>query len=72
MCETFVIQVSFKALKYWVLIPVLIKLRYFSIRISKGMKNLNFSSEVPYDFQNLGNETIFIADHKNVKKSTYD
>ena len=25
-----------------------------------------------YDFQNLGNETLFIADYENVKKSVFD
>ena len=36
------------------------------------MKHLNFPPKGTYDFQNLGNETLFIADHNNVKKSTFD
>ena len=36
------------------------------------MKNLNFTSKGHNDFQNLGNKTLFIADHENVKKSAFD
>ena len=36
------------------------------------MKNLTeLFSQGTYDFQNLGNETLFIADHENVKKSAF-
>ena len=36
------------------------------------MNNLNFPKcKETYDFQNLKNETLFIADHKNVKKSAF-
>ena len=34
------------------------------------MKNFNFPLKGPADF--LGNETLFIANHENEEKSTFD
>ena len=41
-------------------------IRILSILIPKEMKNLNFSPKGPRT------ETLFIANHENVKKSTFD
>ena len=38
----------------------------------QGNEQFELFSQGTYNFQNLGNETLFIADHKNVKKSKFD
>ena len=36
---------------------------------SQGNKKLELLSQGTYDFQNFGDETLFITDHADVKKS---
>ena len=39
---------------------------------SYGNEKFELFSQETYDFQNLGNESLFVADYENVKKSTFD
>ena len=39
---------------------------------SQGNEKCELFSQGTYDFQILGNETLFMADYENVKKSTFD
>ena len=48
------------------IIQILFNLNY------QGNEKFELFSQGIYDFQNLGNETLFIADHENVKKSAFD
>ena len=38
----------------------------------QGNEKLELFSQGTYDVQNFGNETLFIADHEDVKKSASD
>ena len=39
---------------------------------SQGIEKFELFSQGTYDCQNLGNETMFVADYENVKKPTFD
>ena len=50
---------------------------FYVIRIlfnlnSEGNEKFEFFSQEIYDFQHLGNETLFIADGENIKKPAFD
>ena len=48
------------------------RMKVFFNLISQGNEKFKLLFQRTYDFQNLGNETVFIADYKNVKKSAFD
>ena len=48
------------------------RMKVFSNLNSQGNGKFQIFAEGTYDFQNLENETLFIADHKIVKKSAFD
>ena len=43
----------------------------FNLNSQKNEK-VELFSQVTHDSQDFGNKTLFIADHKNIKKSAFD
>ena len=71
MCQIFVIQVSFESSE-----RLEVDSRVYVINIlfnlnSQGNEKFDVLSQGTYDIQNLGNETLFIADHESVKKDMH-
>ena len=68
MCQIFVIQISKRVERdsCMYVIKILFNLN------SLGNENLELFSQATCDFQNFGNETLFIAYRESVKKSAFD
>ena len=66
MLKRFVIQVSFKALNERSLVC---RMKMFFNLNSQGNEEFELLSQGTYDFQNVGNETLFISDYEDIKSS---
>ena len=72
MCQIFVIQISFQSSER--VDPdscIYVSEILFSLN-SQGNEKHELFSQRTYDFHSFGNETLFNADHENVKKSAFD
>ena len=72
MCQIFAIQVSFLSSERLELGSRVNVIKILFNLNSQGNEKFEFFSQAAYDFRHLGNETLFIADHQNAKKSAFD